>query len=507
MNLAQNLELSAFFFPDRPAIRQAGVEMTYAQLNDRASRVATGLIKMGVKLGEHVGLCAPNSVDWIVFYFGVLKAGAVAVTLSGLLTGDELALLVNHANPRFLFTAEAKLKELEQLKNPGGLEKLICHGGDLDLTHLLKAGEGSFKAIDRDRDDTAAILYTGGTTGIPKGGMLTHEGIHFSSHSIAYYERSRETDVALCFMPFNHVFGQVHIMNGTILSAGCLEIHPAFDLDRVLEAMEAGRVTKFFAVPTVYIRLLSIDDLEKKMGRLRYCFSAAASMAVEIVRRWKERTGITIAESYGMTEGMPVTYNHYYRHVVGSVGQPVHGVEVQIRDASGNLLSQGQEGEICIRGRNIMKGYLNNPEGTLSAFWENGWLRSGDIGVFDPDGYLYIVDRIKDMIITGGENVYPREVEEQLYARSEVGECAVIGLPDREWGERVTAFIVPKEGCSIVPEELKTFLKSRLSPFKVPKEYVTVKELPKNPTGKILKREIRKRFQERSEQPWKGKQD
>jgi long-chain acyl-CoA synthetase len=498
MNLARNLEASAFFFPNRPAVREAGLELTYAQLNDRANRIATGLIGLGVKPGEHVGLCSLNSADWVAFYFGVLKAGAVAVTLSGLLAGNELALLVNHARPRFMFTSEHKLHEMERLKTSVGLEKVICPGGDMDLEYLMAQGSGSFKALDRDRADIAAILFTGGTTGVPKGAMLTHEGTNFSSHSIAYYERSTENDLALCFLPFNHVFGQMHIMNATILSAGCLELLPSFDLDRVLAALEAGSVTKFFAVPTVYIRLLTLDDLRKKLGKVRYCFSAAASMAMEIVKQWKERTGITIAESYGMTEVMPITFNHYYpeRHVVGSVGDPVRGVEVQIRDAHGNLAEQGEEGEICIRGRNVMREYLDNPEGTRAAFWEGGWLRSGDIGRFDPNGYLYIVDRLKDLIITGGENVYPREVEELLYTRPEVEECAVIGLPDKEWGERVAALIVPKAGQSVVPEELKSFLKSRLSPFKVPKEYISVSELPKSPAGKILKRELRKQILE-----------
>ncbi len=498
MNLAHNLELSAFFFPSRPAVRQGSLEMTYAQLNDQANRIATGLIKMGVKPGEFIGLCALNSADWIAFYFGVLKAGAVAITLSGTLTGDELANLVNHAKPRFLLADETKLWELGRLKMPGGLEKVICSGGDLDLHHLTEMGSGSFKALDRDRTDTAAILYTGGTTGTPKGVMLTHEHMVFSTYSIAYYERATENDVGLCFLPFNHVFGQIHIMNATILSAGCLELLPSFDMERILEILDAGRITKFFAVPTVYIRFLALGNLKKKLGKLRYCFSAGASMAMEIVKQWKERTGITITESYGMTEAMPITFNHYYpwRHVVGSVGHPVHSVEVQIRDTSGNQLKQGQEGEICVRGRNVMKAYLNNPEETRSAFWEGGWVRSGDIGQFDPDGYLYLVDRLKDLIITGGENVYPREVEEALYARSDVEECAVIGLPDKEWGERVTAFIVPRPGHSVVPEQLKSFLKSRLSPFKVPKEYVTVSEFPKNPAGKILKRELKKQFLE-----------
>jgi long-chain acyl-CoA synthetase len=494
MNLATNLELSSFFFPDHPAVRQAGSEVTYAQLNEKANRIATGLIRMGVAPGEHVGLCAVNSADWIAFYFGVLKAGAVAVTLSGALTGNELAILVPHAKPRFMFTTDAKLADLERVKASAGLEKIICPSGDLSLDRLMDQGSGSFKALDRDRYDTAAILYTGGTTGIPKGAVLKHEGIHFSAHSVAHSERSTENDVALCFLPFNHVFGQMHIMNATILSSGCLELLPSFDMDQVLELMQGGRLTKFFAVPTVYMRLLTLPDLEKRLGKLRYCFSAAASMPVEIVRQWKERTGIAIAEGYGMTEGMPVSYNHYHRHVVGSVGQPVQGVEVQIRDGSGNPVEQGREGEICVRGPMVMKGYLNDPEGTRAAFWEGGWYRSGDVGLFDGDGYLYIIDRLKDMIITGGENVYSREVEEVLYTRQEIQECAVIGLPDREWGERVTAVMVPKPGMKIVPEELKALLKSRLSSFKVPKEFFVVEEMPKNPAGKILKRELKKKF-------------
>ncbi len=496
MNLAVNLERSAFFFPQRPAVRQNGLEVTYTQLNGQSNRIATGLMRIGVKPGEPVGICAPNSAEWIAFYFGILKAGAIAVTLSSLLTGNELANLVNHAKLRIIFTIDAKLQEMELLKGSGGLEKIICNGGDLSIHRLMDMGSGSFNVIDRDRLDTAAVLYTGGTTGIPKGVMLTHEGINFSSYSIAYYERSTEKDIALCFLPFNHVFGQIHIMNSTIMTSGCLEVLPTFDMEKVMEVLENGNITKFFAVPTVYIRLLSLPDLKETLGPLRYCFSAAASMAMEIVKQWKERTGITIAESYGMTEAMPITFNHYYpeRHVVGSVGQSVHGVEVQIRDASGNLLEQGQEGEICIRGPNVMKAYLDNPEGTSAAFWQGGWVRSGDIGIFDPNGYLSIVDRLKDLIITGGENVYPREVEEALYSSPEVEECAVIGLPDKEWGERVVAFIVPKSGKTISNDALKTFLKTRLSSFKVPKEYIIADELPKSPAGKILKREIKKKF-------------
>jgi long-chain acyl-CoA synthetase len=497
MNIAKNLERSAFYFPTRPVLSEESSETSYAQFNERANRVATALVQMGIKPGDHIGLSAPNSGDWIAFYFGVLKAGAVAVALSSLLKRDELSLLINHSRPKIIFTHDEKLDELAELRRDEYLEKIISPEGDMDFHHLLEMGSGSFNALDRDRTDTAAILYTGGTTGTPKGVELSHENINAAIHTVIFNERSNETDRALCFLPFNHVFGQMHIMNATILSAGCLEVMPAFDMDRVLYAMGAGRVTKLFAVPTIYVRLLALEGLKVKLGSVRYCFSAAASMAADVVRQWKERTGLAIYEGYGMTEAAPtVTYNHYYRHVIGSVGTEVPGVEVQIRDKHGNQLEQGHEGEICIRGRNIMKGYLNNPEGTREAFWEGEWFRSGDVGLFDDNGYLYIVDRLKDMIITGGENVYSREVEEVLYTRPEVEECAVIGLPDPEWGERVTAFIMLRPGEPFDKDKLNAYMKSRLSPFKVPKEYLTVSDFPRSPAGKILKRELKKQFLE-----------
>ena len=365
----------------------------------------------------------------------------------------------------------------------------------MSLEKFIETGSGNFKAMERDRKDTAVIMYTGGTTGNPKGVMLTHENINATILTVVWDENSNEKDRALCFLPFNHVFGQNHIMNSTILSAGCLELMPAFDMEKVLDLMKAGRVTKFFSVPTIFVRLLALERLKERLGSVRYCFSAAAAMAADLVRQWKERTGLAIHEGYGMTEAAPcVSYNHHYRHVIGSVGTEVPGVEVQIRDVQGNLLKQGDEGEICIRGRNIMKGYLHNPEGTREAFWDGEWFRSGDVGLFDDNGYLYIVDRLKDMIITGGENVYSREVEEVLYTRPEVQECAVIGLPVKEWGERVTAVIVPKSNETVDNEKLKSFLKSHLSPFKVPKQYIIVDDLPRSPAGKILKRELKKEY-------------
>lgn len=495
MNLAENLERSAYYFPDHLAIIHENRKFLYLELNREANRVATALIKLGIQNGDHVVLCAPNSYEWLAFYFGVLKAGAVAATLPSTLTKSELAHLLDDARPRVLFTVDEKLDGLGDRRDRPYMDKVISAGGDISYPKLIEIGSASFKALDLYRKNTAAILYTGGTTGTPKGVMLTHENIKSSVHNVCHFERSNEEDRALCFLPPNHIFAQIHIMNAMIHAGGSIVIQPSFDLERVLEAIKRYGVTKFYGVPTIYYRLLQIDGLKERLGSVNYCFSAAASMPGEIVREWKSRTQLNIYESYGMTEtATMVTYNHHIRHVVGSVGTPVNIVEVQIRDPQGNVLGPKEEGEICICGPNVMKGYLNNPDETKAVFWGD-WLRSGDIGVFDEDGYLYIIDRIKDMIITGGENVYPREIEEVLYKRPEVGECSVIGLSDKEYGERVTACIVLKQkGQQLDPVELKSFLKVHLASFKVPKDFILLDELPKGSTGKILKRELKKQI-------------
>jgi long-chain acyl-CoA synthetase len=499
MNLAQNLEHAAFYFPDRPALIDEERQVSHREFDQESNRIATALIKLGIQEGEHVALCAPNSCRWLAFYFGVLKVGATAVTLPTMLTQGELFQLLDDAQPKILFTVDEKLNGLGDRKARPYLQKVICSRGDIPYDGLLQMGLSSFKSVDLDRKNTAAILYTGGTTGVPKGVMLTHENIKSSAHNVCHFERSNHEDRALCFLPPNHVFAQMHIMNSIVYAAGSLVIQPSFDLDRAVDAIRRYRVTKFYAVPTIYFRLLQMDNLKEKLGSVNYCFSAAASMPAEVVREWKSRTGLDIHESYGMTEtASMVTYNHYTRHVVGSVGTPVNIVEVQIRDLTGNVLGPKGEGEICIRGPNVMKGYLNKPEETRSSFWGE-WLRSGDIGLFDEDGYLYIIDRIKDLIITGGENVYPREIEEVLYKRYEVAECSVIGLPDKEYGERVTACIVLKQKDQTLDlTELKSFLKTHLAPYKVPKDYIFLGELPKGNTGKILKRELKSQFLDKS---------
>src|SRR4030043_2232292 len=493
MNLARILENSTRFFPDHVAVIDDERIHTYSEFNNYACRIASTLANYGIRPGDYIGLCAPNSYAWLAFYFGTMKCGAVAVTFSHLLTKDEFRKILLDCRPRIIFTTGDRLTDLDYSESNYRPDVIITKEGENSIKRFAEKGNPSFETIDRDRHDTAAILYTGGTTGTPKGAMLSHENIMTAIVNVAYYERSSENDLALCFLPINHVFGQMHVVNSTIYSSGGLVIQPSFNMDMALDAIDRYKITKFYAVPTVYIRMLELPDLKERLKSIRYCFSAAASMAAEVVRDWKVKTELNIYECYGLTESSSiVTFNHYYRHVIGSVGTPANGVELQIRDLEGEILKHGERGEICIRGPNIFKGYLNNPEETASAFWGD-WFGSGVIGIIDKDGYLFILDRLKDMVITGGENVYPREIEELLYARPEVQECTVIGVPDREYGERVTAFIIPREGREVEPDSLKSFLKARLSPFKVPKAFLSVRDLPKSAAGKILKKELKKR--------------
>lgn len=497
MNIARNLENSAASHGSALAVKDAQGSFSYSDLDRMAGLAGAGLIELGVKPGDMVALCAPNSAKWLAVYFGALKAGAVAVTLSHLLSPPELSMLLAHSKPKVIFSTENRLDDLRALQEDIGLKHIICPGGDLDFDELIGKSPEPISAMEREPGDTACILYTGGTTGMPKGVLLSHENVLTAIKNVVYYERSTHEDRALCFLPFNHVFGQMHIMNATILSGGGLVLLPGFDLDAVLQTIAHSGVTKLFAVPTVYVRLLQVPQIKERLATVRYCFSAAASMAQEVVREWRRVTGLDIHEAYGMTEtASMVTYNHYEKHRVGSVGTPAGNTEVSIQDTQGKQLPQGQEGEICIRGRNVMKGYLDNTQATDEAI-KDDWLHSGDVGYLDEEGYLFIVDRLKDLIITGGENVYPREVEEVLYQRTEVAECAVIGLPDAEYGERVTAYLVLKQGRELDKAALKAYCKDCLAPFKVPKDFIAMESLPTSAAGKILKRELRKEVLEK----------
>jgi long-chain acyl-CoA synthetase len=382
--------------------------------------------------------------------------------------------------------AVSRLEEAVVWENEPGLESVF--------NIRPAAPPQPFQPIDCGLDDECVILFTGGTTGTPKGAMLTHRNILYTAQNVCYHEGAAPGNVALCFLPLHHVFGGNHIMNSLFYGCGTLVLHKSFDMDRMLASVQVEKITRLYSVPTVFIRLLNSTASRKYLGSVHYCFSAAASMASEIVRRWRERFDLVIHEAYGMTETASlVTFNHRYRHKIGSVGTPAGVVEVKIVDAQGGEAAPGESGEIIIRGPNIMKGYFDKPDETARVL-RNGWLHSGDIGRLDDEGYLYIVDRIKDLIISGGLNVYPSEVEEVLYTHPAVEECAVVAMPHAEYGEAVSAFVKRKQGCECSETELIDFCKKHVASYKAPKRVQFVEELPKSPAGKILKREIRQSF-------------
>ena len=291
MNIASILERAAFYFPDQLAIIDNDSAIRFDQFNHDAGRIASALYGRGIRPGDHVALCAPNSYAWLAFYFGVLRAGAVAVTFSHLLTKGELCKILPDCRPRALLTTDQKLADLGEVQKQARPGLIITENGDISFDRLAAEGTAGFEIVERDRQDTAAILYTGGTTGIPKGAMLSHGNLQTSTFNVAHYERSTEKDRALCFLPLNHVFAQIHITLSTVYSGGGLIIQQAFDLENTVSAIERHQITKFYAVPTLYIRLLGLTDLAERFKSIRYCFSAAASMAMEVVREWKARTG------------------------------------------------------------------------------------------------------------------------------------------------------------------------------------------------------------------------
>ena len=322
--------------------------------------------------------------------------------------------------------------------------------------------------------------------------MLTHRNLLYSAQNVVYHERMVQSDVGVCFMPLNHVFAQCHIMHTYFAACATLILFPGFDMDKVAASVNEHKVTRFYAVPTIFIRFLNNPEALRYLKSIRYVFSGGTSMPAEIVRQWVDAFGIPINEAYGMTEAASlVTFNHLFRHKIGSIGMPAGIIEVKTVDANDNEVKQGDQGEIIIRGPNIMKGYFEQPEETAAAL-RNGWLHSGDVGVFDPEGYLFIVDRIKDIIITGGENVFPKEVEDLLHQHKAVNECGVVGLPNQEYGEAVTAFVTLKPDITVDERELIAFCKERMARYKVPKAIRFVSDLPKTPQGKILRRELRK---------------
>jgi long-chain acyl-CoA synthetase len=487
VNVAQLLERSALYHGDRPALVAGDRRWTYRELDAAASTLAGGLAGLGLAPGERLALHLPNWPEFALAYYAAQKCGLVPLSLNTTYKADELEYIVGDAQASALITADPVAANLPGRDRMPSVRHLL---GAKDLWTLR--GDTTRRALERDREETAAILYTSATTGRPKGVMLTHANIVSNAYATVHHLGMTADDRGLCALPMFHCFGQNAIMNSLVTCGGTMVMHERFVPDAFVQALAAHRITILYAVPTMYILFLAMER-PPDVSSVRLCFSAAATLPTDVERRWHEAHGHWIQQGYGLTETSPfASYNHEVAFRPGSVGTPIENVEMKVVDSEDREVPDGQPGEIVIKGPNVMKGYFGNPAATAEAV-RDGWLHSGDIGYRDADGYFFIVDRVKDMINVSGFKVFPREVEEVLFRHPAVKEAAVVGIADPVRGEAVKAFVVLNAGASVGVEALQALCRDAISPYKVPEEIEFIAALPKNPTGKILKKELRAR--------------
>ena len=496
MNIAQNVIRARSFFPDRPAVLFEGRSVSYRELDAASNRAANLLRSLGIARGDRVALYLPNIPEFATVYLGVLKAGAVAVSINSIFKKQEAEFILNDAGARVIFTVADLMVNLGDLACPALERAIVCEGtagATPSLAPLLAQASSEFQAAEMAPSDPALLLYTSGTTGFPKGATLSHGNVVSNTWSVVHHAGYRPDDRLVCFLPLFHVFGQNFIMNSGFLNGSTLVLHRRFTPEAVLESIARDRVTMFFGVPSIYVALLDLDLRSDDLASIRYWFSAAATMPQEISRRWSERFGRPIHEGYGLTETSPfAAYNHDFQHKVGSVGTAVENFEIRIVDEADQEVPCGSIGEIAIKGPGVMLGYWERPEDTKSAI-RDGWFHSGDVGSMDEQGYVFIVDRVKDMINRSGFKIWPAEVEQLLYRHPAVREVAVYGVPDAISGEAVAAAVVLKSGATATAREIVEYCRAQAAVYKAPSRVDFVAELPKSATGKILKRVLRER--------------
>jgi long-chain acyl-CoA synthetase len=491
LNLASIVTESAARVPDNAAVRLGDAGLTYAELDDRSARLATLLREKGLRPGDRVGVMLPNVLEFPVSYYGVLRAGCVVVPMNVLLKRREIAFYLEDSGAKLLLAWHGFAAEAGDGAADAGIDLIEVE--PQGLAAMLAEHEPTPGLAGTDASDTAVILYTSGTTGKPKGAELTHSNLLRNADvSSRTTSEIAAGDVVFGGLPLFHSFGQTVSMNASLMVGACLTLVPKFDPGEALATMQRDGVTHFYGVPTMYGALLHHPGREDyDTSTLRICITGGASMPVEVLRGFEQAFGAIVLEGYGLSETSPVSSsNHPDRpRKPGSIGTPLEGVEMRVVDENDDEVAQGEVGEIVIRGHNIMKGYWQRPEATAEAM-RGGWFHSGDMARIDEEGYFYIVDRKKDLIIRGGYNVYPREVEEVLYEHPKIREAAVIGVPHDQWGEEIGAAVVLHDGEQLDPEEVSAYVKERIAAYKYPRLVWFVDELPKGPTGKILKREI-----------------
>ncbi|GIF78316.1 long-chain-fatty-acid--CoA ligase [Asanoa siamensis] len=481
-NLSVILRESARRDPDKTAVIFGDRKVSYAELDAAADRAAAGLLRHAAK-GDRVALMLPNRVEFLECYFGILKAGLVAVPMNPLLKAAEAAHILADSGARAVVAGDLSAAAVAD----AGVAVL-----NPDQPDFLGDPAPLPWAATTDADDTAVIIYTSGTTGRPKGAELSHFQLYLNCSLAGDRFDTRPDDVSLAVLPFFHVYGLSSVVNVAIRKGGTIAAVPRFDVDLVLDVLHDHRVSVLAGVPTMYHALLHADTAGRDLSALRIGSCGGASMPEAVLKGVEEKFGITVLEGYGLSEtGSTATMNPGVDdRRIRSIGRPIWGVDVRVAAPDGGALPDGEVGELLVRGHVVMKGYHNNPTATAEAI-RDGWLHTGDLGYRDADGFLYVVDRIKDLIIRGGFNVYPREVEEVLYGHPAVAEAAVVGRLDERLGEEIVAVVTVRPGRDLDPDALIAYCRERLADYKSPREVRVVDALPKNATGKLLKREVR----------------
>ncbi len=518
LNLAHFVRENSIHHPNKTAIRFADNSYSYAQLEALSNQIANYLVSIDIKPGDKVALSCPNLPYFAFVYYGILKAGAVVVPLNVLLKPREIAYHLDDSDAKALFvfegTAElpmgqmgkAAFDETETCKNlivmtanPAAKNPIE---GSTHLSSIFATSSTSFDMLATQESDTAVILYTSGTTGVAKGAELSHSNMVFNAiYSSKLFNKNIPVSkrTALVVLPLFHSFGQTVLMNAMFYTADTISLLARFDAEQTLEIIKAHDVNIFAGVPTMYWALLNQakstkpETLQAVKNNLKVCASGGSALPVEILRSFEETFDVPIMEGYGLSETSPVaSFNHLERtRKPGSVGQAIYGVEMKIVDENDKEVAIGETGEIVIRGHNVMKGYYKRPEATAEAM-KNGWFHSGDIGKIDEDGYFFIVDRVKDMILRGGYNVYPREIEEVLITHPDVSLAAVIGIPNDALGEEICAYLILNDGAKATAEDITDWSKETMANYKYPRIIRIRESLPMTATGKLLKRELRK---------------
>ena len=503
--------------PDHDALVFKDRRITYQQYDDETDRVAMGLLKLGVKRGDRIGIYAPLNLDSVITFFGAIKVGAIVVSMSARTTAPELQFLLNDAGISVLFLQSEFMGSdfmgnLEKIRGEANtLEKVVCYDqepkGGLLWDKFLT--EPDSKALQKAADlieetDPAIFIYTSGTTGTPKGAILTHKNLISATAALAHAADYGRSDSIVLNLPLSHVGGAVMGVTLNLYAGGKLVLMELFDPEETIRLISEERATLLGQVPAMFAMELNHPNIGKyDLGSLKTAIVSSQPCPSDLIVTFKKQLGITPLNAYGLTEvSAAITYtprNCDEEKLTHSVGKPVPSVQLVLKDRNGEVVSQGQAGEICVKGPMVMKGYWNRPEEDAKVFDEEGFLHTGDIGKFDNDGFLYIVGRSKEMYIRGGENVYPPEIEEVITQHPEIMLAAVIGRPHDKWGEVGRAYVMPVPEKNPTPESIREFLKQRLSHFKIPEDIIVQSSLPLTPLGKVKKldlyNEVKKEFE------------